>query len=69
MEHTQYYQTIFSNWEPPVKGESFILPQDSIVANFATIAEDGKAYRVTGYNLGIALSVGYRVEPQREGFE
>ncbi|MHB1191225.1 MAG: RhuM family protein, partial [Armatimonadota bacterium] len=43
-------------------GELF---RDSVVANFATTAADGKVYRVDFYNLDAILSVGYRVNSRR----
>lgn len=41
------------------------LQQDSVVANFATTAADGKVYKVGYYNLDVIISVGYRVKSQR----
>ena len=41
------------------------LIQDSVVANFATTATDGKTYQVDHYNLDVAISIGYRVKSQR----
>ena len=41
------------------------LSQDSVVANFATTASDGKVYNVTFYDLDVIISVGYRVKSQR----
>lgn len=38
------------------------LDRDSVVANFATTAQDGKTYQVDYYNLDAILSVGYRVK-------
>ena len=35
---------------------------DSVVANFATTAGDGKTYHVDHYNLDMIISVGYRVK-------
>jgi len=35
---------------------------DSVVANFATTAADGKMYQVEHYNLDVIISVGYRVK-------
>ena len=35
---------------------------DSVVANFATTASDGKVYQVEHYNLDMIISVGYRVK-------
>lgn len=35
---------------------------DSVVANFATTAADGKVYQVEYYDLDVVLSVGYRVK-------
>ncbi len=45
------------------------LEKDSVVANFATTANDGKTYQVEYYNLDIIISVGYRVKsPQGTQF-
>lgn len=41
------------------------LAQDSVVANYATTAADGKTYQVTYYNLEMILAVGYRVRSPR----
>lgn len=41
------------------------LLRDSVVANFATTAADGKIYQVDYYNLDVIISVGYRVKSQR----
>lgn len=41
------------------------LVQNSVVANFATTASDGKTYQVDYYNLDVVISVGYRVKSQR----
>ena len=38
---------------------------DSVVAKFATTAEDGKTYQVDYYNLDVILSVGYRVNSKK----
>ncbi|WP_022889520.1 RhuM family protein [Agromyces italicus] len=38
------------------------LERDSVVADFATTASDGKTYVVTHYNLDVVISVGYRVK-------
>ncbi len=38
------------------------LMRDSVVANFATTAADGKIYQVGYYNLDVIISVGYRVK-------
>ena len=37
----------------------------SVVAKYATTAEDGKSYQVEYYNLDMIISVGYRVKSQR----
>lgn len=42
-----------------VEGE---LTKDSVVANYATTAADGKTYQVDYYNLDAIISVGYRVK-------
>lgn len=39
--------------------------EDSVVANFATTASDGKKYQVEYYNLDVIISVGYRVKSKR----
>ena len=39
--------------------------RNSVVANFATTAQDGKVYNVEYYNLDVIISVGYRVKSQR----
>lgn len=39
--------------------------EDSVVANFATTAADGKTYLVAYYNLDMIISVGYRVKSAR----
>lgn len=41
------------------------LNKNSVVANFATTAEDGKTYQVDYYNLDVVISVGYRVKSLR----
>ena len=41
------------------------LKPDSVVANFATTAADGKTYQVDFYNLDVIISVGYRVKSHR----
>ncbi len=41
------------------------LNRDSVVANFATTAADGKTYEVEYYNLDVIISVGYRVKSHR----
>ena len=41
------------------------LDEDSVVANFATTATDGKKYSVAFYNLDMIISVGYRVHSYR----
>ena len=41
------------------------LNKNSVVANFATTASDGKVYRVDYYNLDVIISVGYRVKSKR----
>lgn len=38
---------------------------DSVVANFATTAADGKTYQVEYYNLDVIISVGYRIKSVR----
>lgn len=41
------------------------LQRESVVANFATTAADGKTYQVDYYNLDVIISVGYRVKSRR----
>lgn len=41
------------------------LEADSVIANFATTATDGKNYSVAYYNLDMIISVGYRVHSYR----
>lgn len=41
------------------------LQKFSVVANFATTANDGKIYQVQYYSLDVVLSVGYRVKSSR----
>ena len=41
------------------------LSRNSVVANFATTASDGKTYQVDYYNLDVIISVGYRVKSHR----
>jgi hypothetical protein len=41
------------------------LQRDSVIANFATTASDGKTYQVDYYNLDVIISVGYRVKSKR----
>ena len=45
--------------------ESGELERNSVVANFATTATDGKNYQVDYYNLDAIISVGYRVNSIR----
>lgn len=41
------------------------LTRDTVVANFATTATDGKTYNVDYYSLDVIISVGYRVKSLR----
>ncbi len=38
---------------------------NSVVANFATTASDGKVYQIEHYNLDMIISIGYRVKSNR----
>lgn len=50
---TKHLRNIFSEGE---------LEANSVCANFAHTAEDGKTYQVKHYNLDVIISVGYRVK-------
>lgn len=41
------------------------LVRDSVVAQFATTAADGKVYQIEHYSLDVIISVGYRVKSQQ----
>ena len=53
---TKHVRNIFSSSE---------LDRDSVCANFAHTAADGKTYQTQYYNLDLILSVGYRVNSKR----
>ncbi len=53
---SRHIKNIFSEGE---------LVRESVVANFATTASDGKTYQVDYYNLDVIISVGYRVKSKR----
>ncbi|MCY3955630.1 MAG: virulence RhuM family protein [Nitrospira sp.] len=53
---TKHLQNIFNDNE---------LDQDSVCANFAHTASDGKRYKTQFYNLDAIISVGYRVNSRR----
>ena len=53
---SRHIKNIFSEGE---------LVKESVVANFATTAADGKTYQVDYYNLDVIISVGYRVKSLR----
>lgn len=38
---------------------------NSVIANFATTAKDGKTYNVEYYNLDVITSIGYRVKSEK----
>lgn len=50
---TKHLRNIFAEGE---------LKRNSVCANFAHTAEDGKTYQVQHYNLDVIISVGYRVK-------
>ena len=41
------------------------LERNSVVANFATTADDGKTYQVEHYNLDVIISVVYRIKSKK----
>ncbi len=53
---TKHLRNIFKEGE---------LEEDSVCANYAHTAEDGKTYQVKHYNLDVIISVGYRVKSQQ----
>jgi hypothetical protein len=53
---TKHLRNIFASKE---------LPEDSVCANFAHTAEDGKEYQIKYYSLEAIIAVGYRVKSQR----
>lgn len=53
---TKHIRNIFKDGE---------LDENSVCANFAHTAADGKTYTVLFYNLDVIISVGYRVKSQR----
>ena len=57
------YKTISKHIINIFKEEELI--KNSVVAKFATTAEDGKTYQVEHYNLDVIISVGYRVNSKR----
>lgn len=53
----------------PASPRKKCLDRDSVVANIATTAADGKTYQTDFYSLGATLAVGYRVNsPQATRF-
>ena len=52
---SRHIRNIFAEYE---------LERTSVVANFATTANDGKNYQVEHFNLDVIISVGYRVKSQ-----
>jgi prophage maintenance system killer protein len=53
---TKHLRNVFNSAE---------LSQDSVCANFAHTASDGKRYKVQYYNLDAVIAVGYRVNSKR----
>jgi len=64
---TQLFQRDKSTISRHIKNifEDGELDENSVVAYFATTANDGKNYNVAYYNLDVIISVGYRVKSQR----
>ena len=64
---TQLFQRDKSTISRHIKNifEDGELDENSVVAFFATTANDGKNYNVAYYNLDVIISVGYRVKSQR----
>ena len=42
-----------------------VLRRESVAANYATTATDGKTYQVEYFNLDVIISVGYRIKSHR----
>ena len=42
-----------------------LLEDNSVFANFATTAADGKTYKVDYYNLDVIIALGYRVNSKQ----
>ena len=57
-------KSVISRHLKNVFDEGELVP-DSVVADFATTAADGKTYKVTHYNLDVIISFGYRVKSLR----
>lgn len=57
------YKTVSKHINNIFKEDELI--KESVVANFATTATDGKTYQVGHYNLDVIISVGYRVKSKR----
>ena len=53
---TKYLKNIFTDG---------VLNKNSVCANFAHTAEDGKTYKTDFYNLDAIISVGYRVNSKK----
>ena len=67
MEMAELFQrdkSVISRHIKNIFEEGELVP-DSVVADFATTAADGKTYQVSYYNLDVIISVGYRVKSHR----
>lgn len=61
---TKLYQCSKSNISEHIKHilEEEELDKDAVVRKFRTIADDGKTYNITYYNLDMIISLGYRIK-------
>lgn len=61
---SELYQTSKTNISEHIKHkfDEKELEENSVVRNFRTTASDGKQYNVLHYNLGMGISLGYRIK-------